>query len=549
MKKEAKIAYFSMEVALQTDMPNYAGGLGVLAADILKSAADLGQPVVGVTLMYHASENPELAFKPGEGFKKLETIARMHIEDRLVEIGVWEYVIKGEKGEVPVYFLDTNMPDNKRWDRDITKDLYALDRYTRLCQESILGIVGVRMLRNMGYENIETFHMNEGHAALLSFSLLNENEYKDEAVKEKCVFTTHTPVPAGHDRFDYGLVNSVLTQKVPWHIKKIAGESDLNMTTLALSMSRTANSVSEKHQEVCQKMFPNFHFQNVTNGVHLESWVSEPMSGLYSKHLEGWKTNPEQMSKALEIPDSEVAEARKKGKKALIDFINGNPEYFCISHEEITEDDLLDEDTLTITFARRFVPYKRPLLLFSDLEKLRSLGFGKLQLIFAGPYHVGDKFGNGVTNELVHIGKALRGQIKLVVPSDYKLEIAKYLVQGADVWLNNPQPPMEASGTSGMKAAANGALNLSVLDGWWIEGYRQNPKSGWAFGKAPEDNCAPNQDKMDADSLYTTLEEVIDCYYNKKGEWVDRMKNAITLGATFNTHRCIQEYAEKLWNL
>ncbi len=538
-----------MEVALQSDIPNYAGGLGVLAADILKSAADLGVPAVGVTLMYHASEDPDFAFKPEEKFKKLDTIARMHIEDRLVEIGVWEYRIKGEKGEVPVYFLDTNVPNNKRWDRDITKDLYALDRYTRLCQESILGIGGVRILRNMGYQDLETFHMNEGHAALLSFSILNENEYKDEAVKEKCVFTTHTPVPAGHDRFDYGLVERVLSQKVPWHVKKIAGESDLNMTTLALNMSRTANSVSAKHQEVCQKMFPNFSFLNVTNGVHLESWVSDAMATLYDQHMKGWRSDPEVLSKAIDIPDVEVVDAHKNGKRALIDFINRNPEYFCIARDELTDDDLLDEDTLTITFARRFVPYKRPLLLFSDLEKLRSLGFEKLQLIFAGPYHAGDKYGNGITNELMHIGKALRGQIKLVVPSDYKLNISKYLVQGSDVWLNNPQPPMEASGTSGMKAAANGALNLSILDGWWIEGYRQNPKSGWAFGKDPDDNCMPCQDKMDADALYITLKEVIDCYYEKKGEWADRMKNAITLGAHFNTHRCVKEYMEKMWNL
>lgn len=549
MTKQAKIAYFSMEVALQSDMPNYAGGLGVLAADILKSAADMNTPIVGVTLMYHKSEEEKYAFIPQEGFKKLENTVKMHIEDREVTIGGWEYVIEGETGKVPVYFLDTNLPENKRWDKDITKDLYAMDRYTRLCQESILGIGGVRMLRDLGYNSLETFHMNEGHAALLTLSLLNENGYEDAKVKEKCVFTTHTPVPAGHDRFDYSLVHEALTQKVPWHIKKIAGETDLNMTTLALNMSRLANAVSERHEKVCSQMFPDHHFIAVTNGIHIPSWASPEMIGLFDQKLAGWRTDPGKLSEAVNLEDAEVLNGHKAGKKRLIDIINSSPECFPFNADEITEKDLFDEDTLTITFARRIVPYKRTLLLFSDLEKLRDVGFEKIQLIFAGPYHPGDNFANGIVNELIHFGKSLRGQIKMAVLSDYKLASAAQLVAGSDIWLNNPQPPMEASGTSGMKAAVNGALNLSILDGWWIEGYEQKPLSGWAFGKMPEDNCAPCQDRIDADELYEKLGEAIDCYYNKKDEWTKRMKNAISLGATFNTHRCIKEYGEKMWNL
>jgi starch phosphorylase len=547
--KNTKIAYFSMEIALRSEIPNYAGGLGVLAADILKSCADLGVPAIGMTLMYHVSEDEKYAFKPQECCTKRKETVHLHIEDRNVAVGVWEYVIKGEKGEVPVYFLDTNLPDNKRWDCDITKDLYAMDRYTRLCQESILGIAGVRMLRELGYNNIQTFHMNEGHAALLTLALEKEKNFVDADVKKLCVFTTHTPVPAGHDRFDYKLVDDVLTQKVPWHIRKLAGETDLNMTLLALNLSRISNGVSLKHRDVCSQMFPNYKFENVTNGVHVQSWASDGMSALFDKNLNGWRSDPGKLADAVKLPDKELVEAHMKGKKELIDYINNNPEFFTIPFDELVESDKLDYETLTITFARRLVPYKRPLLLFHDIERIRALGFGKIQLIYAGPYHSGDKFAIDMVNQLVHLGRALRGQIRIAIPSDYKLEIAKHLVHGSDVWLNNPQPPMEASGTSGMKAAINGALNLSIQDGWWIEGYKKNPKSGWAFGQEPSSITQPGQDRMDADMLYVTLKDVIDCYYKRKDEWVNRMKNAITLGATFNTHRCVKEYMEKMWHL
>lgn len=545
-QNKPSIAYFSMEFALRSTIPNYAGGLGVLASDILKSCADLGEPVVGVTLMYHLSEDPMKAFVPDAAFKKRSEIIRIHIEDRNVAVAVWEYVIKGEKGEVPLYFLDTNLPENKPWDRDIAKNLYALDRYTRLCQEAALGFGGIRMLRALGYADMQTYHMNEGHAAFLTLELLKEQNYVDSEVIKRCVFTTHTPVPAGHDVFEYPLAQNVLGGKMPWHITKLAGEKALNMTKLAISLSRKSNAVAQRHGEVCRKMFPGVPFQAVTNGVHLETWVSDPFKKLYDKRIKGWRMDPSKLAKApILLSDDDVEEAHDKGKLALVNYINDRPELFPIPRKELIPEDLFNPNTLTIAFARRFAPYKRALLLFQDLDQLREIGFEKIQLIFAGPWSSENTFANEVIAQLKHFGKMLRAQIRLVVIPNYNLDVARLLVQGADVWLNNPQPPMEASGTSGMKAAANGALNLSILDGWWPEGYALDPKSGWAFGST---ELYPGSHEQDAVELLLKLEEVVGCYYRDTEEWTDRMKHAIALAAQFNTHRCVLEYKEKMWN-
>jgi glycogen phosphorylase len=546
-QEKPKIAYFSMEFALRSDIPNYAGGLGVLASDILKSCADLGEPVVGVTLMYHQSENPKEAFIPDKAFRKRPEVVYLHIEDRNVAVGCWEYSIKGAEGAIPLYFLDTNLPENKPWDRDITKNIYALDRYTRLCQEGVLGFAGVRMLRALGHDSIDTFHMNEGHAAFLTLELLKERNYVDAEVRKSCVFTTHTPVPAGHDQFEYPMAQNVLGGKMPWHIQKLAGDKMLNMTRLAISLSRKVNAVAKSHQVVCSQMFPGVPFECVTNGVHLETWVSDPFQKLYDKTLKGWRGDPSKLAKAPKtLSDEAVLEAHAQGKQALVDYINGRPEVLPIPKKGRINEDLFNPNTLTITFARRFASYKRALLLFSDVERLREIGFEKLQLIFAGPYHPDNTYASDVLGQLREFGKELRGQVRLAVIPDYDLDVAKFLVQGSDVWLNNPQPPMEASGTSGMKAAANGALNLSILDGWWPEGYALDPQSGWAFG---ETALSPGSHERDIDQLYERLEEVVDCFYEKPEEWVERMKHAITLGAQFNTHRCVEEYKEKMWKI
>ncbi|QQR83088.1 alpha-glucan family phosphorylase [Candidatus Peregrinibacteria bacterium] len=544
-----KVAYFCMEFALKPSIPNYAGGLGVLATDLIRSCADLNKPVVGVTLMYHLSEEPDRAFLPGPEFKKREETIRLHIEDRHVTVGVWELTITGENGGVvPILFLDTNLPENKRWDRDITKNLYADDAYTRICQEVILGIGGVRMLRRLGYDQIETFHMNEGHAAFLTLELLKENGYNDDAVRKKCVFTTHTPIPAGHDQFEYPLAERVLGNKLPWHIKTLAGDKMLNMTRLALSLSKATNGVAKSHAAVCKRMFPDHEFLAITNGIHQNTWVADNMKQLFDRYLPGWAHNPKVFLDAEKIPGDALTKAHQENKKKLIDYINSDPEHFPFDNTDLQPDDQFEENVLTIAFARRFAPYKRALLLFRNLEKLRELGFHKIQLIFAGPYHQSNTYATDTIQKLSHFGKELRGQIRLVVLPDYNIDSAKRLVQGADIWLNTPEPPLEASGTSGMKAALNGTLNLSILDGWWIEGFKEQPRAGWAFGETSATQSSMNRDDVDAEQLYQQLKDVINCH-SQHDHWVERMQSALRLGATFNTHRCIQEYEEKMWNL
>ena len=543
--KNPKVAYFSMEFALHPDIPNFAGGLGVLAADLMKSAADLELPVVGMSLIYHKDDDPKKAFDPGRFFKKQPQEIVIAIEGREVEIGVWKYEVEGKNGyKVPIYFLDSFINKNKQWDRDLTKDLYDTNQYTRLCQEVILGIGGVRMLRALGYKDIEVFHMNEGHASFLSFERLREEENDLEKVKERNVFTTHTPIPAGHDRFPHHLVHQVLGHNLPYRVEKLAGHEEFHTTKLALRTSRIANGVSKRHAQVCKKMFPEHNFLAITNGVHHRSWVAEAMKKLFDKHIPGWEDDPQLMKKALAIPDNEVREAHRKSKKVLIDYLNKHPEFLAHEPNTMEEDDYFDEDTLTITFSRRFVPYKRPLLLFETVNRLREIAYHKLQIIYSGICHPGDEYCNGVMHELKKLQLELRGQVKLAVFPTRNLDSAALMVAGSDVWLNNPEPPMEACGTSGMKAAMNGGLNFSSPDGWWLEAMEMDEQCGWSFG------CdISGHDVFDCEAIYNGLIEVIGTYYKKPEEWVTRMKHSITLGAYFNTHRNILEYKEEMWKL
>lgn len=542
-------AYFSMEFAFDHRIPNYAGGLGVLAADYMLALADRKASVAGVSLIYHQSEDEAKKFDPTPFMKLLDVFVYVEIEDRHVKVGCYEYTVPGQDGGmIPLYFLTTHFAENPAWDRDLTKHLYPNDGYTRLAQEVILGVGGVRMLRALGYNEIKFFHMNEGHASFLTLELLKENNFDDEAVKKIARFTTHTPVAAGHDYFDYDLSSKVLGNMMPWHIDRLATSQRLSMTHLALNLSEKSNSVAEKHRQVCREMFPEYEFENITNAVHHVRWAAPDTQKMLDKVLPDWRLKPTETFPLVKqkISAAMMKSCHKANKKRLITWLNQQKQYF--SFDDLQADDLFDETTLTIGFARRLVPYKRTTLIFRDLARLRKLGYKKIQLVFAGNAQGGNTFGQSLVRQMNLFAEQLRGQIKVVMIPDYSVGISDYLISGCDVWLNNPIIPREASGTSGMKASLNGLLNVSIPDGWWIEGHALEPLSGWTFGGRTDFGCDNDRDNYDADALYKTLEEVMDCYYHRPSEWTERQIAAMSLMRFFNGDRAMDEYYEKMWS-
>ncbi len=546
-RQNKTIAYFSMEFALINEMPNYAGGLGVLAADILYSCADEGVPIVGVTLFYHRSDNPDEAFPIDRYLTDTGKRVTVRIEDRDVVVAIWKMDVYGALGKsVPLLFLTTNVPENKPWDRDILRHLYANDEYTRICQEVVLGVGGVAALDAMGYGEIAHYHMNEGHSAFLTLALWHRFHGDVDAVRARCTFTTHTPVAAGFDRFSVAMVRQILTDFLPKDIAPYISDGRLSMAHMGIALSHSANSVSERHNEVCSTIFPGVVLQNVTNGVYHPRWAGKAIADLYDTYLPQWKQRPEVFMQAPDrIPHEALIAAHRQEKSALCEWVNARREFFAF--DDIRDEDYFKEDILTLVFARRYVPYKRHTLIFQDIEKLRALGRGRLQLIFAGRCHPDDRYCNDARVALYDYARQLRGVVNVVVASDYDLDIARQLVAGADIWLNTPVPPREASGTSGMKAALNGVLNLSVADGWWLEGFELSPSAGWSFpGTEAQRNDYLNQ--HDAYELLLQLEMAMDIYENHPVRWTRRMLSAITLLATFNTNRVVREYQRKLWS-
>lgn len=545
-KKKPSIAYFSMEIALDRGIPNYAGGLGVLAADTLYSCADLGTPVVAVSLVYHLDDDPAKAFDPSPFMRRRPETFLLPLEDREIRIGIWEMTLRGRTGHpLPILFLTSNLPENQPWDRDLTKNLYAADRYTRLGQEVILGIGGIRALALLGYTAIRRYHMNEGHSALLTVALLKDHGLDQEQVRTLCSFTTHTPVSAGHDNFTPELAGDILRDANPLLLPDLPFRDELSTTRLALHFSARRNSVSEKHREICAAMFPEYPFDNVTNGIYHPRWTGEHMRALFDAHLPGWEKDPALFAEAPErLPTGALTKARAREKSALIDWVNASHSFFPF--QSVGSQDLLEKDVLTLGFARRVVPYKRTALVFRHLDALRALGHQKIQFVFACRCHPSDAFCQNVRREVAYAANLLRRDIRIALIPDYDVDIARRMTSGCDVWLNNPYPPKEASGTSGMKAALNGGLNLSIADGWWLEGYRRDPQSGWLFGETPPAGV-DNRDEYDAQELLRALKEVIRCYSHDPQGWALRMKHAIALLAYFNTHRVVEEYARKIW--
>ncbi|MCX8170850.1 MAG: alpha-glucan family phosphorylase [Candidatus Bathyarchaeota archaeon] len=547
------IAYFSMEIALSNKMHTYSGGLGVLASDVVKSSADLNIPLVAVTLISRKGyfrqeltrdgrqiEHPD-PWNPQDFLQNLPVEVSVQIEGRDVRVKAWVYNVKGA-GEniVPVYFLDTDVEGNSREDREITSHLYGGDERYRLKQEIVLGIGGVRILESLGIK-IRKYHMNEGHSSLLTLELLRRYNMDADRVRSMCIFTTHTPVEAAHDKFPYDLVREVLGEIVPFDLlRRLGGEDMLNMTLLALNLSDYINGVSKRHRVVSREMFPSYEIHAITNGVHPYTWTCESFRRLYDKYLPGWAHEPELLSRVDIIPSSEIWRAHMEAKRRLIDYINS------------VTDVKMDYETLTIGFARRATAYKRHTLIFSDIDRLRRVNKkGRIQLIFAGKAHPRDEPGKKMIEEIFRYKSILKGEIEITYLENYDVEIAAKLVSGVDVWLNTPLPPLEASGTSGMKAAYNGVINFSVLDGWWIEGWIEGI-TGWAIGPTPEERrLMPIEEQlaMELNDLYGKLEHVIaPMYYGRRDEWIRLMENSIgKLASYFNSHRMMHRYVTEAY--
>ena len=553
------IAYFSMEMALDPRMPTYSGGLGVLAGDALRASADQGLALLGVTLLHRKGyfrqrldasgwqSEAEAEWDVTELCRELEPRVRVKIENREIAVRAWQYTVRGATGsEVPAFLLDTDLPDNSDWDRTLTNWLYGGDAYYRLCQEVVLGIAGVRLLRALGYTQVRRFHMNEGHAALLALELLDESAgrarrssftHEDvEAVRRMCVFTTHTPVPAGHDQFPLDLVSRVLGRSdLASHPEVFCCEGALNMTYLALNLSHYINGVAKKHRDVSQHMFARYRIDAITNGVHGATWTCPAFAELFDRHIPGWRSDPFSLRYALSIPAQEVWDAHARAKAELVK---------RLAQSGYAE---MESQLLTIGFARRATGYKRPLLLLEDRERLRSIGArsGGLQVIFAGKAHPRDEEGKKLIQAIFQARASMHPEVRIAYLTEYDWELASILVSGVDLWLNTPQPPLEASGTSGMKAALNGVPSLSVLDGWWIEGCIEGV-TGWGIA-ATESEADAN--RAHAAALYEKLEHVVIPLFRKEVDgFVDVMRHAIALnGAFFHAQRMMLQYVLKAY--
>lgn len=599
------ITYFSAEFGLHSSLPIYSGGLGILSGDHTKEASDLGLPFIAIGFLYEQGYfrqrldhsgwqeaiypplNPdEVALQPILCKNDTCSTISVRIGDRDVLIQVWKVMA----GHTHLYLMDANVEQNAPWDRQLTARLYGGDREMRIQQEILLGIGGVHILRALDISP-RVWHINEGHSAFMVLERAREYiaqgmsfEEASQHVKAGTLFTTHTPVPAGHDAFDFSLIDKYFYEF--WPQLKLSREEFLNlgshdggygeafnMTKLALSMSGYANGVSKLHGEVSRQMWQNLWpdktvdevpIGHVTNGVHLSSWTGEAMHRMHRQYISpDWVKNqddPLLWARLEEVPEKKVWQAHTHLKRKMFSIIRERARDAYTTRAAPSDHLLasglfLDPNALVIGFARRFATYKRANLIFRDIERLKRLihnHYKPVQIIFAGKAHPADDPGKMLLQEIYNLARnpEFGGRIALV--EDYDMHIARYLVQGVDVWLNTPRKPMEASGTSGMKAAFNGVLNLSILDGWWAEAY--NGRNGWAIESEEEYPDDPQQDDADADTLYRILEEeVVPLYYDHDRDgvprgWVAMMKEAIrTVGPNFSMRRMVKEYTTKYY--
>jgi starch phosphorylase len=552
------VAYFSMEMGLDSSIPTYSGGLGVLAGDTLRAAADLGLPMVGVTLLYRKghfhqhldaqgiqTESPD-QWNPESLLEAIPARAAVMVGGQLVQVRAWQFTIRGSNGVVPVYLLDTALPENTAWAQTITDHLYGGDTRYRLAQEIVLGAGGFAILGALGH-TVHSYHMNEGHAALLTIALLEEQTrgrglhtatpYDMRAVREKCVFTTHTPVSVAHDQFEPELVREMLGAELADFLTTPMGlpPGTLNLTYLALDSSSYINGVAMRHGEVSRSMFPNYPISSITNGVHVGTWTSPPFSRLYDRLIPEWRRDNFYLRHANTIPLEEIRRAHTEAKVAMLAEI------------ERRAGTRFDPGALTIGFARRATAYKRGDLLFSDLGRLRQIvkRAGPLQVVYAGKAHPRDEGGKAMIRRVFEAAAALHDVVKIVYLADHDMEMARYLCSGVDLWLNTPQKPYEASGTSGMKAALNAVPSLSILDGWWVEGHVEGV-TGWSIGA----NHYPDEDPAaEVASLYDKLERVIaPMFYDRPGAYRAVMRSAIAInGSFFTAQRMLSQYARNAY--
>jgi starch phosphorylase len=548
------VAYFSMEICLEQAIPTYSGGLGVLAGDTLRSAADLGVPLVAVTLLHRKgyfeqhldpsgqqTEQP-VHWNPEQVLEPVDARSTVSIEGREVQVRAWKYSVKGVRGhEVPVYLLDTMLPENSEWDRTLTDTLYGGDEHYRLCQEIVLGMGGAALLLSMGIDGDTIYHLNEGHSALLTLQLLERQldgrqhfELDDadlESVRQRCIFTTHTPVPAGHDKFPLDMVRHVLGDERVALLEGCSGvhEGMLNMTYLALHLTRFVNGVAMRHRDVSRGMFPGYPINSITNGVHAVTWTGPEFAALFDRRIPEWRRDNLYLRYAVGIPLQEIREAHAASKGILLDEIARRT------------GQQLDPNVMTIGFARRATPYKRADLIFSDLDRLTQIArtVGKIQIVYGGKAHPHDGGGKDLIRRIHSARERLGDMVKVVYIENYEMAVAGQMVAGVDLWLNNPMKPLEASGTSGMKAALNGVPSFSVLDGWWVEGHVEGV-TGWSIG-GPDAEGDPSRDAVD---LYIKLERVIlPLFYGLPFAYAEVMRAAIALnGSFFNTQRMVRQY-------
>jgi len=542
-----------MEIGIRSEIPTYSGGLGVLAGDTIRSSADLRIPLVAITLIARKGylkqkltedgrqiEYPD-DWDPSKFMDQMPVEVEVTINGRKVKVHSWLYEYQSLTGGlVPILFLDTDVQGNAPEDRQITDFLYGGDESYRLKQEIILGIGGIRILNALDF-NLRKYHMNEGHSSLLTLELLKRNGMDPDKVRNVCIFTTHTPVEAAFDKFPYDLVQELLNDEFPLDvIKKEGGPDKLNMTLLALNFSKYINGVTKAHMEFSKKLFPGHTIWAITNGVHSYTWTCEAFRELFDKYIPGWANEPELLVRVDEIPNNELWSAHMNAKKDLLDFVNKKTNVS------------MDPSVLTIGFARRATAYKRATLIFSDINQLREINKrGKIQLVLSGKAHPRDISGKEMIREIFRYKTMLKDELKIAYLENYDIDTAAKLTSGVDVWLNTPLPPLEASGTSGMKASHNGVINFSVLDGWWLEGCIEGI-TGWSIGPSPEEQLNEEDRRIrELQDFYNKLLYlVVPMYYNNRDAWVDMMEKSVgKVAYYFNSHRMMRRYVTEAYML